>query len=92
MQYGLPVPLMSQDIAGFEADAVWLAERIVLELDSWEFHSERVDFESDRDRDVERLVVGFVTVRLTWERMHIRPAREAKRLHQLLAGRRDGRL
>lgn len=87
-EYDLPPLLLSHEIAGFEADAVWLPERIVVELDSWEYHSERVDFESDRDRDVERLVAGFVTVRLTWERMHRQPAREAKRLHQLLAQRR----
>jgi very-short-patch-repair endonuclease len=89
-EYDLPPLLLSQQIAGFEADAVWLPERIVLELDSWEFHSERGDFESDRDRDVERLLAGFVTVRLTWERMHTQPAREARRLHQLLANRRNG--
>jgi hypothetical protein len=91
-EYGLPIPLMSQVVAGFEADAEWPAERVVLELDSWEFHSEQVEFESDRDRDVERLLAGFVTVRLTWERMHKQPAREAKRLHRLLAARRAGTL
>jgi hypothetical protein len=86
--YDLPIPAFARMIAGSEADAAWIDERIVLELDSWRFHSEKVDFESDRDRDVERLLAGFVTVRLTWERMHTWPAREAKRLHQLLAQRR----
>ena len=86
--YGLPAPAFARMIAGFEADAAWIDEHIVLELDSWRFHSEKVDFESDRDRDVERLLAGFVTVRLTWERMHMRPAREARRLNQLLAQRR----
>lgn len=88
-EYDLPSLLLSQEIAGFEADAVWMPERIVVELDSWEFHSERVPFETDRDRDFDRLLAGFVTVRLTWERMHMQPAREARRLHQLLANRRN---
>ncbi len=86
--YGLPKPVMAPMVAGFEADAAWVEEHIVLELDSWRYHAEKVPFESDRDRDVERLLAGFVTVRLTWERMHVRPAREARRLHQLLAQRR----
>jgi hypothetical protein len=87
-RYDLPVPLFARRVAGHEADAVWPAEKVVLELDSWEFHSTRVDFESDRDRDVDRLVAGFITVRLTWERIVGKPDREAARLHLILADRR----
>jgi hypothetical protein len=83
--YNLPVPIFGLMIAGYEADATWVDERIVLELDSWEFHQTRVDFESDRDRDVDRLAEGFLTVRLTWERMFARPIREANRLHRVIA-------
>jgi hypothetical protein len=89
LSHGLPVPVFGLLIAGHEADAVWLAEKVVLELDSWEFHQTRVDFEADRDRDVDRLVEGFVTVRITWERMFGRPVREARRLHAILADRRS---
>ncbi len=87
-QYGLPEPVMSTRVAGYEADALFPDERIVIELDSWEFHSDRESFESDRDRDVERLVAGYWTVRITWERIKYRSAREADRLHKLLRRRR----
>lgn len=58
-----------------------------MELDSWEFHGDRRSFETDRERDARHLVPGIVTVRLTWTRLHARPAQEAKRLHTILAAR-----
>ena len=87
-QYELPEPVMSTRVAGYEADALFPDERIVIELDSWKFHSDPEAFESDRDRDVDRLVAGFWTVRITWERIKYRSQREATRLHQLLRRRR----
>lgn len=87
--YGLPIPVFARMIAGFEADAAWLEEHIALELDSWRFHSEKVPFESDRDRDVDRLVEDFLTIRITWERMHERPQREADRLHVIVNRQRE---
>jgi hypothetical protein len=87
-EYGLPEPVMSTRVAGYEADALFPDERVVIELDSWKFHSDAESFESDRDRDVDRLVAGFWTVRISWERMRYRSAREADRLHEVLRHRR----
>jgi hypothetical protein len=82
-QYDLPEPILSEMVAGYEADALFPEERIVIELDSWEFHRDKEAFESDRDRDAERLAAGFWTVRITWERIKFRSSREAARLHQI---------
>lgn len=87
-QYGLPEPTLSTPVAGYEADAFFPREKIVIELDSWEFHRDRSTFETDRDRDVDRLVAGVWTVRITWERIKYRSAREAARLHELVRQRR----
>jgi hypothetical protein len=87
-QYDLPEPVMSTNVAGYEADALFPDERIVIELDSWKFHSDPEAFESDRDRDVDRLLAGFLTVRITWERIKHRSHREATRLQELLRRRR----
>jgi hypothetical protein len=87
-QYGLPEPTLSTWIAGHEADAVFPEEKIVVELDSWEFHKDHLAFETDRDKDVDRLVAGYVTVRITWPRIKFRSAREAARLHELVRQRR----
>ncbi len=86
-QYGLPIPVFNARVAGHEADLVWHDAKLIAELDSWQFHSTRVDFERDRDRDADTLESGYATVRITWERMLARPAREADRLHRIRANR-----
>jgi hypothetical protein len=83
-QYELPEPILSVMVAGYETDALFPNEKVVVELDSWEFHKDKEAFESDHDRDAERLAAGFVTVRISWERIKFRSAREAARLHQIL--------
>lgn len=72
---------------GYEVDALFLAQRPVVELDGWEFHADRVAFGSDRDRDADLLDFGYETVRITWDRLHETPAREAARLKRILARR-----
>ena len=87
-QYGLPEPLINEPLLGYEVDALFLAERVIVELDGWDFHNDRAAFERDRNRDADLLAAGFVTVRITWDRLVDRPADEAARLHQILAMRR----
>jgi Protein of unknown function (DUF559) len=84
-RFGLPQPLINEPLAGFEVDAYFPVERVIVELDSEEFHGHT--FESDRDRDATLLALGFVTVRITWERLKSRPEREAARLLAILEQR-----
>jgi hypothetical protein len=84
-RHHLPPPIMSAIVAGHEVDALFPEEKVIVELDSWEFHRDRGAFESDRDRDADALAAGFVTVRITWGRM---TAAEAARLHAILESRR----
>lgn len=84
-RHGLPEPIMNTMVAGYEADALFPDERLVIELDSWEFHQDRESFESDRDRDADRFAAGYGTVRITWGRM---TAAEAARLQEILRQRR----
>ncbi|MFZ0388149.1 MAG: hypothetical protein WAL22_20965 [Solirubrobacteraceae bacterium] len=44
-------------------------------------------FASDRDRDADLFDFGYETVRITWERLHETPEREAARLKRILARR-----
>ena len=85
-QHDLPPPVMGAVVAGHEVDALFPEEKVIIELDSWEFHQDRSSFESDRDRDADTLAAGHLTVRMTWGRM---TAREAERLREIL--RRWGR-
>jgi hypothetical protein len=87
--FGLPEPVMAAKVSGWEVDALFPDEKVIVELDGWDFHSSRESFESDRERDASTLAAGCVTVRVTWERMTERAAREATRLHAILNQRRD---
>jgi predicted transcriptional regulator of viral defense system len=86
-EYGLPTPITNTRLLGFEIDALFPEHRLIVELDGAEFHLDRYAFESDRDRDAELLAAGYVTVRITWERLKFQPAREADRLRRILRNR-----
>lgn len=83
-RYGLPEPVMGQPLHGYIVDALFPAERVIVELDSKQFHMGTIPFEGDRDRDADMLAHGFVTVRITWERIHQAPGPEAARLQTIL--------
>jgi hypothetical protein len=87
-RYGLPQPVVNSHPGRRESDMLFAAERVIVELDGWEFHRDKYAFEDDRDRDAELLAAGYVTVRITWERLLSNPAREARRLHAILCSRR----
>ena len=50
-RHNLPIPQMNAHVAGYEVDALFVAERVIVELDSWEFHKDRRSFERDLERD-----------------------------------------
>lgn len=83
--FGLPIPLISAIVCGYEVDALFAAARVIVELDGWDFHKDRAAFERDRSRDANLLAAGFVVVRITWERLTTRAPEEAARLHRILA-------
>ncbi len=87
-RFGLPRPLVNTRVAGAEVDAYFPAERLIVELDGWDFHSSRDSFQSDRERDAAMLALGLETVRITWERLRDAPEKEAARLHRILRSRR----
>lgn len=90
-RHDLPAPITNTHVHGYEVDALFPEERVIVELDGAEFHLDRDAFESDRDRDAALLALGYVTVRITWERLKQRPAREADRLRKILEARRRRR-
>lgn len=87
-RFGLPRPQMNVKINGIEVDAFFPVERVIVELDGYEFHADRGTFRSDRDRDADMLAVDLPTLRVTWDRLTETPVREAERLHAILRGRR----
>jgi very-short-patch-repair endonuclease len=85
--HGLPRPKVNAVVCGYEVDALFEHHRVIVELDGWEFHNDRRSFERDRARDADTLQAGYVTVRITWDRIRDNPGREATRLKTILASR-----
>ncbi len=87
-RYGLPAPVTNTYLLGYEIDVLYPRERVIVEVDGKGFHSDSDSFERDRKRDVVMLAAGFVTVRITDDRMQYEPDEEARRLLDILAARR----
>jgi hypothetical protein len=86
--FSLPIPRVNTMVHGYEADAYFEAEKLIVECDGWDFHNDRGAFEDDRERDAAMLALGIVTIRITKRRLKANPVREAERLHGILADRR----
>src|SRR3954447_19053427 len=61
-----PRPQTNVLIEGKEIDAAWPGLRLIVELDSWEYHRTRRAFEDDRRRDRLLAAAGWRVVRITW--------------------------
>ena len=65
----LPQPETNATVDGREVDALYRAECLIVELDAYATHGDAATFQSDRDRDLSHLALGYDTVRLTHERL-----------------------
>ena len=84
-RHDLPLPEFNQLIADHEVDAVYREQKLVIELDSRQFHSTAHAFENDRDRDADLLNAGFPTLRITDQRLKHHATIEAQRLEEILS-------
>jgi very-short-patch-repair endonuclease len=82
---GLPAPEVNVVVLGRERDAVWRAERVIVELDSWAHHSSRTAFEADRLRIAELAAHGWHTVPVTWRQLTQGPYGVVARISAALA-------
>lgn len=85
--YDLPTPQTNVRVAGYEVDALFPHHKVIVELDGYKYHQGRRSFERDRERDAALLAAGYVTIRITWERLTTQPEREAARLQAILTSR-----
>ncbi len=65
----LPEPETNVDVGPHEVDCLWRAAKLVVEFDSWTFHSSRQAFERDRRKDAALLALGYRVIRITWRRL-----------------------
>ncbi len=69
---------------GAEADFLWRARRLVVEVDGRDVHTTRRAFESDRRRDQRLATLGYRVVRFTWRQVTFEPDQVAATLRALL--------
>lgn len=82
---GLAQPVLNTMVDGFEVDALWPGQRVVVELDGYSFHHTRNAFERDRVRDASLQLAGYRVVRITWRRMEGDARATVEMLRQFLA-------
>jgi hypothetical protein len=86
--YDIPVGLINHPHHGVVLDAYYPEHKLIVELDSLEYHTDRTTFQRDREKDRQHLAGGDATIRLTWEALHLDPAGEAELFHDILRQRR----
>jgi len=73
-----PRPQTNVLIEGKEVDFVWRDQRLIVELDSWEYHRTRQAFEDDRRTDRRLKAAGWTVIRVTWRDLDDPDALEAE--------------
>jgi very-short-patch-repair endonuclease len=72
---GIRRPAVNQRWDRWEIDALWLPERIAIELDGRAPHTLAAQFQRDRDKDADLQLAGFIALRFTWADLTRRPAK-----------------
>jgi very-short-patch-repair endonuclease len=74
-------------VGRLEVDFLWPAQRLVVEVDGFRFHSSRATFERDRERDAVLAASGYTVVRVTWRQLVDEPEAVVARIAAALAVR-----
>jgi very-short-patch-repair endonuclease len=62
---GLPAPEVNAKVGNYTADFLWREQKVIVELDGYDYHRGRAAFERDHQRDAEHQQAGFLVIRVT---------------------------
>ncbi|MGA9860413.1 MAG: DUF559 domain-containing protein, partial [Solirubrobacteraceae bacterium] len=82
----LPEPAMNVRLHGYEVDFYWAAQKVVVEVDGFQFHSTRRRIERDHRKDATLQAAGITTIRVTWRQLRDEPYAVVARIAQALSG------
>jgi very-short-patch-repair endonuclease len=71
----IPVPEFNTRVCGYPVDAVWLEQRVAVELDGLDNHRTPAQLERDHERDLVLRQNSFETRRYTWHQVTRKRAR-----------------
>lgn len=89
-RHGIRMPEVNARIDRMTVDALWRAERVVVELDGRDGHRSWAQIQRDRKRELHLRALGFLVLRYTWEQVAGEPERVATDLLAALAARAAG--
>jgi hypothetical protein len=81
---GIPAPAVNARVGGYEVDMSWPGTNVVVELDSWGFHSGRASFERDRAKWADLTAKGYRVIVITHRRLTREGPEVATTLRSLL--------
>ena len=81
---GLPEPEVNARLHGYEVDFLWRADRRVIEVDGYAFHSTRQATTRDRRKDNDLELAGFAVTRFTADQVLHAPTETLERTRRVL--------
>lgn len=87
LRAGLPRPQFNVHVAGVSVDALWAAERVVVEMDGWAHHSERAAAAWDREKTNRLQLAGYEVLRFMHGDLVHQPDRVAQTIRDALSTR-----
>lgn len=83
----LPTPAVNVWVEGVLVDALWIRERVIVELDGFEYHRTRSAQRRDAERDRRLTLAGYLVLRFGWHEVVERPSATARAIRDLLRRR-----
>ena len=91
--HGIPLPSQNVSLLGYEVDALWEADKTVVELDGWQWHNTKRTFEEDRRKAAALEAAGYRVLRFTWTQVKCEAEAVARAINspgRVRAARRGG--
>lgn len=83
-EHGFPLPQVNQILNGYETDFHWPDRRVVVEIDGFEHHRDKPNFDSDRHRGLVHRAAGFEVIRISADHVYDRQKLVLAALHEVL--------
>jgi very-short-patch-repair endonuclease len=83
-RHRLPLPEVNLSVCGFTVDALWRAERVIVELDGDAAHGTSAQTARDHQRDLALRAAGFSVLRYSWWQVTKSPAAVAADVRRTL--------
>ena len=86
-RHRLPTPAANVWVEGLLVDAIWPGQRVIVELDGFQYHRTRSDQRRDAERDRRLALAGYVVLRFGWHDVVHEARSTANAVRQLLKQR-----